>query len=127
MQLTKSNIELYAAKSYTHICCSTEEFIEDLKRVKRVKRLAKQYKQTGNMQVNNMLNNIRILFNVFEHHSMTNLLFMELQGFEDVLIPFLILLDFFPKEVSFNGKTIYTDSFGIDQIIVYELRKIIKG
>ncbi|QIG66043.1 hypothetical protein phiOC_p401 [Ochrobactrum phage vB_OspM_OC] len=125
--LTKSNVEIYAAQHYTHICISTDEFIEDLKRVRKIRRLMRHYKSNGTLQTNSILNHIRILYNVFEHHALTNILYMELHGHEDVLSPFLILLDFFPKEVVYDNKVIPTDGFNLDQKVISELRKIIKG
>lgn len=125
--ITKANIEFMAARGYTHICLSVDDFYEDLRRIRRIRRLMTNYRNNSILQVNQILNHITILYNVFEKDTITNILFMELEGFEDILIPFLIQLGFYPKKVMYNHEVIYTNTFNIDAYVTDEITKIVKG
>lgn len=116
-----------AAKGYTHICISHDDFLEDLRRVRRVKRLLTNYSEGKPLQVNQILNHITILYNVFEKTTITNILYMELSGLENLLSPFIIQLGFFPKSVMYNNEIYSTKNFDIDYHVTGEINKIVKG
>jgi hypothetical protein len=125
-KIDESNVLLYAARFYDNPnCFDTVEFYDDLKRVSYIKRLFNKYKETGDIKDRLVLNHILVLFNVFGEFA-NKILFLKLEEYYDILIPFLLCVNRCPKEIKNLGiqnKTIYTSSINMDANIIELLRK----
>ena len=74
--LTKKNYLAYAMKVYDNPSCSgLDEFRTDLLRVKYIKRLINRYVRTGDITPRLLLNHVIGVYNVFEAHAVSRLLF----------------------------------------------------
>jgi len=118
MQLTKSNLIVYAAKHYYNPkCIEGDEFFEDLKRFKYIKRLLNRYKETGVVSERLILNHLIVIFNVFGYEAGLNILELKIHVDDwGLLKPFLIFL-----------KAIKNDEYTnieMDANIVAKLREI---
>ena len=92
MKLEENTFTLYATKYYDNPHCnSIEEFEEDLKRLSYIKKLFAKYKQSGDINERLVLNHIIVIYNCFGSNG-TNMLFMKLEKFHDILIPFVAAL-----------------------------------
>jgi len=119
---------LYAAAKYDNPqCYDTDEFYDDLKRFKYLKRLLNRYKETGELKERLILNHITVIYNVFGPTPATRLLFFKLEGYYDLLKPFLVLMGHMPDLVygiGINNKTIKNVDIDMDLSIIKALRKI---
>jgi len=127
-QLDDSNFILYAAANYDNPqCYDTDEFYDDLKRFKYLKRLLNRYKETGELKERLILNHLTVIYNVFGSTPATRLLFFKLDGYYDLLKPFLVLLGLMPDKVENIGpfdKTYNNVDIHMDNRIIKVLRKI---
>jgi hypothetical protein len=125
--LNDKNFLIYAAKHYDNPQChSTEEFIEDLKRIKYIKKLITRYINEGDLKERLILNHLIILSNVFTSEILCKILYLKMKNELKYIKPFLILLNILPEKL-FNvnsEKIIYTDLIPMDENIVKILRKI---
>lgn len=126
-KIDESNFILFAAKCYDNPQCMDEsEFFDDLKRFKYLKRLFNKYQETGDLKDRLILNHLVVLYNLFGEGT-TRMLFFKLNGYYDILKPFLVLLGRLPKKVSgigIQGNEIITSDITDDSYIVDVLRSI---
>jgi|TARA_R110000744_G_scaffold355398_1_gene461957 hypothetical protein len=119
---------LYAAANYDNPhCYDTDEFYDDLKRFKYLKRLLNRYKETGELKERLILNHITVIYNVFGPSAATRLLFFKLEGYYELLKPFLVFMNHMPDLVigiGINNKTIKDVDIDLDMGIIKALRKI---
>lgn len=118
-----TNFILFAAKHYDNPIYDSEEFMDDLKRFKYLKRLLAKYKESGELKERLVLNHLIVLYNIFGSGA-TPMLFLKLQGLEEVLKPFLILLSRLPKTVTYSNKVLHTSDVPLDNFVVERLRKL---
>jgi len=127
-QLDDSNFMLYAAANYDNPqCYDTDEFYDDLKRFKYLKRLLNRYKETGELKERLILNHLTVIYNVFGSTPATRLLFFKLDGYYDLLKPFLVLMGLMPDKVENIGPmnlTFNDIDIHMDERIIKVLRKI---
>lgn len=124
MNLTEETFILYAAKFYDNPQCSSqEEFEEDLKKFQYIKRLFNKYEKTKNIKERLILNHIIVIYNCFGLAA-TNMLFLKLEEYSDVLKPFLVKLNYMPDFVSYNGKRVRSSDIGMDIHVIKKLREI---
>jgi len=126
-KLSDDNFLIYCARYYDNPQChSTEEFIEDLKRIKYIKKLITRYVDSGELKDRLILNHLIILYNVFGAEHMTRILYLKMRGQFKYIKPFLILLGVLPEKI-YNIKeeaVINTDIIPMDDVIVQSLRKV---
>ena len=126
-KLNDDNFLFYCAKYYDNPQChSTEEFIEDLKRIKYIKKLITRYIDSGELKDRLILNHLIILYNVFGAEHMARILYLKMRVQFKYIKPFLILLGVLPEKI-YNIKeeaVINTDSIPMDGVIVQALRKV---
>ena len=129
-KLTDENFLIYCAKHYNNPQChSTEEFLEDLKRIKYIKKLITRYVESGDLKERLILNHIIILYNVFGAEHLPRILYLKMQKQFYQLKPFLVMLNIMPNKL-LNIKEesiIETNLIGLDQTIVEALRVINNG
>ena len=128
--LTDENFLLYCAKHYDNPQChSTEEFMEDLKRIKYIKKLITRYIESGDLKERLILNHIIILYNVFGAEHLPRILYLKMRKQFHYLKPFLVMMNIMPnKIVNVNDeKLIDLDLIGLDPTIVEALRVINNG
>ena len=124
MKLDDKTFALYASRYYDNPHChSIEEFEDDLKRISHIKKLFVKYRQNGEINERLVLNHIIVIYNCFGMHG-TNMLFMKLEKFHDILKPFVEALNYLPVAVEYNDKVIYTKDIPVDGKILEILRKI---
>ena len=127
-QLDDTNFMLYAAAHYDNPqCYDTDEFYDDLKRFKYLKRLLNRYKETGELKERLILNHLTVIYNVFGSTPATRLLFFKLEGYYNLLKPFLVLMGHMPEKVEDIGpfgKTYRDVDIEMEDRIVRVLRKI---
>jgi len=125
--LDDSNFLLYAAQNYDNPQChSTEEFIEDVRRIKYIKKLLTRYLESGDLKERLILNHFIILNNVFETGALVRMLFLKMDKYLPQIKPFLLLLNILPERIQ-NVKRegfVVTDTIGLDSGIVNALRQI---
>jgi hypothetical protein len=115
---------IYAGKHYdTKRAVSAEEFSEDLKRFQYLKRLFKRYEEDDELRIRLILNHLIVLYNCFGLHA-TPMLFYKLQGYHEYLKPFLLFLNYLPKEVRYEDNVVFTADIPVNEDIVKELRKL---
>jgi hypothetical protein len=126
-KLSDDNFLIYCAKNYDNPQChSTEEFIEDLKRIKYIKKLITRYIDSGELKDRLILNHLIILYNVFGAEHMARILYLKMKVQFKYIKPFLILLGVLPEKI-YNIRdeaVINTDSILMDDVIVQALRKV---
>jgi hypothetical protein len=125
--LSEKNFLLYAAKYYENPqCFSIDEFNEDLKRFQYIKRLFNKYRDNkNNLKERLILNHIIILYNVFHPPACTRMLFFKLDGYYELLKPFLIYTNYMPTTFyNAQGQIIQSDTIPMDQNIIDKLRGI---
>ena len=95
-ELNSQNFKTFAAKYYTNKrCLSMDEFYSDLAAFKYVVRLLRRYRQSGKLQEKLILNHIILIYNVFEIHAATRMLFHKID--EDLwpaLKTFIVFLNY---------------------------------
>jgi hypothetical protein len=122
--VNENNFLLFAAKYYDNPQChNTEEFYDDLKRFKYIKRLFIKYLEYNELRERLILNHITILYNIFGETA-TELLFFKLDGYHELLKPFLVLLNRMPDKIICNGTMIYNTDIKMNSGIIEALRKI---
>lgn len=115
---------IYAGKHYdTKRSVSAEEFSEDLKRFQYLKRLFKRYEEDEELRIRLILNHLIVLYNCFGLHA-TPMLFYKLQGYHEFLKPFLMFLNYLPKEVRYEDNVVFTADIPTNENIVKELRNL---
>jgi len=98
-----------------------------LKRFKYLKRLLNRYKETGELKERLILNHLTVIYNVFGSTPATRLLFFKLDGYYDLLKPFLVLMGLMPNKVENIGPmnlTFNDIDIHMDERIIKVLRKI---
>lgn len=126
-KLTNENFLIYCAKYYDNPQChSTEEFIEDLRRIKYIKKLITRYVEHNDLKERLILNHIIILNNVFGAELLCRILLLKMRNEFRYIKPFLVLLNILPEKVYNVGeeKIIFTDLISMDENLVRVLRKI---
>jgi hypothetical protein len=126
-QLTDENFLIYCAKHYDNPQChSTEEFIEDLKRIKYIKKLITRYIENGELKERLILNHLTILCNLFGPEHLTRILYLKMKPQFKYVKPFLVMLNILPdKLVNIKEeKLIITDVIPMDETIIKALRVV---
>lgn len=129
-KLTDKNLIIYAAKHYDNPQChSTDEFLEDLKRVKYVKKLITRYTDNNELKERLILNHLTVLNNLFGAEALCRILFLKMEPQMKYLKPFLVLLNILPKKIYNVGtkEVIETDLIPMDSYIITKLREISNG
>jgi hypothetical protein len=125
--LNDDNFLIYAAKHYDNShCCSTDEFLEDLKRLKYIKKLLTRYAETGELKERLILNHIIVLNNMFGAEHVCRILYLKLGDYFNYIMPFLVLLNVLPDKL-YNIReqsVVDLDMITMDTKIVDKLRKI---
>ncbi len=125
--LTDKNFILYCAKNYDNPQChSTEEFVEDLRRVKYIKKLITRYIETGELKERLILNHLIVLNNIFRPEPLCRILVLKMEQHLSYVKPFLLFLNILiPNILNVKEKrNIDTDDIPMDQKIIDRLRKI---
>lgn len=124
MLLRESTFLLYASKYYDNPHCSdVSEFEEDLKRIQYLRKLFGRYRQCGELKERLILNHLIILYNLFGPEA-TNMLFMRLEEYHDLLKPFVEYLNFMPEVVVYEDRNINKKSITSDKYIQEILKEI---
>ena len=127
-KLDDSNFMLYAAANYDNPqCYDTDEFHDDLKRFKYLKRLFNKYRETNDLKERLIFNHLIVIYNVFGPISGTRMLFFKLEGYYDLLKPFLMFMNHMPDVVFNIGSeniNIKSVDLSMDQSIINVLRKL---
>lgn len=125
-ELNDSNFILYCANNYNNIHChSTDEFLDDLKRIKYIKKTLTKYKTSGVMDERLVLNHLIILNNVFGPEVLCRIIFLKMEKYLELVKPFLLTLNVLPTIVyNIKGQNIHTDTVPMDIGIINKLRKI---
>jgi hypothetical protein len=126
-KLSDENFLIYCAKYYDNPQChSTEEFIEDLKRIKYIKKLITRYNETGELKERLILNHLTILCNVFGPDHLNRILYLKMKPQFKYIKPFLVLLNILQPRIFEvkNEKTIDTDTIEMDDGVIKVLRSI---
>ena len=122
--MNEENFLLYAARCYDmDRAASTEEFEEDLKRFQYLKRLLKRYHDGKELKTRLILNHVIVIYNCFGPEA-TNMLFMKLWEYREYLKPFVLFLNYMPKQVRFNGKSVRESDIAMNSTVIEELRRI---
>lgn len=125
--LNNENFLIYCAKNYNNPQCqSTEEFMEDIRRIRYIKKLVTRYIEYNDLKERLILNHIIVLNNVFAADVLSKILFLKMKNEFKYIKPFLILLNILPEKLYNvnNEKIIYTDLIPMDEHIVKVLREI---
>lgn len=103
MNLNEDNFPFFARSSYSNKTCLTEEeYEEDLKKIKQIMRLFNKYEKTGNININLTLNHFILLFNVFDHKNLIQMLYYKIPESQwCILKPFLLYLNYI-KECDYD-------------------------
>ena len=128
--LTDDNFLIYCAKHYDNPQChSTEEFMEDLKRIKYIKKLITRYVEGGDLKERLILNHIIILSNVFGAEHLARILYLKMKHQFKYIKPFLIMLNIMPDKLLNvkDEKIIDTNTISMDENIIKKLRVIKNG
>ena len=127
-QLDDSNFLLYAAANYDNPqCYDTDEFYDDLKRFKYLKRLFNKYRETNDLKERLIFNHLIVIYNVFGPVPGTRMLFFKLEGYYDLLKPFLMFMNHMPDivyNIGSKNKNIKSVDLSMDQSIINILRKM---
>lgn len=124
--LTNENFLFLCAKNYRNPqCASTEEFLQDIKKLKYIKKLLTKYTTSQEIDVRLVLNHVIVLNNVFGPVFLCRLIFLKMQNQLIYIKPFLVYLNLMQKYiVNINGKIYDSDDIGMDQGIIDKLRKL---
>lgn len=128
--LNDANFLIYAAKYYDNPQChSTEEFLEDLKRIKYIKKLLTRYIESGELKERLILNHLIILNNVFAPDPLCRILYLKMKSQFGLIKPFLILLNVLPEKLYQirDENVIDIDMIPMDERVIESLRKIKNG
>lgn len=126
VNLTDSNILLYAAKCYDKPNCIDSEFDEDYKRIRYIKRLLHRYRITGVLKERLILNHMIVAQNVFGIEASTRMMFCKIDERDySALKTFLSYTSAMPETVyGINGKNIISKEIAIDTKLVEILNRI---
>ena len=126
-KLTDDNFLIYCAKYYDNPQChSTEEFLEDLKRIKYIKKLITRYIENGELKERLILNHLTILCNVFSAEHINRILYLKMKNQFMYIKPFLVLLNILQEKI-YNirdEKIVDTDTIPMDENIINILRNL---
>jgi len=125
--LTDENFLIYCAKYYDNPQCqSTEEFMEDLKRIKYIKKLITRYIESGELKDRLILNHLIILNNLFGSEHLCRILYLKAKTQFGYIKPFLVLLNLLPEKLfNIKGESIIdTTVISMDTQIINILRKV---
>jgi len=126
-KLTDDNFLIYCAKYYDNPQChSTEEFLEDLKRIKYIKKLVTRYIENGELKERLILNHLTILCNVFSAEHINRILYLKMKNQFMYIKPFLVLLNILQEKI-YNirdEKIVDTDTIPMDENIINILRNL---
>lgn len=124
--LNDANFTLYAAKAYDKPNAVMSEFEEDLNRILYLKKLLTKYYSSGNLKDKLIMNHLIVLYNVFGIEVASRLIFFKLDDKDyEVIKPFLIFLNYLPKEIKgIRGINIITNEIKLDPFVVSTLRNI---
>lgn len=128
--LTDDNFIIYCAKHYDNPHCqSTDEFLEDIKRIKYIKKLITRYNEGGELKERLILNHLIILNNLFGAEHLSNILYLKMKAQFKYLKPFLILLNILPERLyNINHEHIIdTTIIDMDNNIINALRNVNNG
>ena len=126
-KLNDDNFLIYAAKHYDNPQCqTTEEFIEDLKRIKYIKKLLTRYTESGELKDRLILNHLIVLSNLFSSDHLCRILYLKMKNQFSYVKPFLVLLNVLPERLYDirNENVIYTSLIPMDERIIDILRKL---
>lgn len=125
VNLTDSNILLYAAKCYDKPNCIDSEFDEDYKRIRYIKRLLHRYRITGVLKERLILNHIIVAQNVFGIEASTRMMFCKIDPKDySALKTFLSYTSAMPSVVKgIHGKDIVSVEIPLDVFIVDKLKE----
>ena len=126
-RLTSDNFLIYCAKHYDNPqCCSTEEFIEDLKRIKYIKKLITRYIETGELKERLILNHLIVLSNVFKPQPLCKIIYLKMKRQMPQVKPFLVMMNVLTEKIYNVGdeEIVNTDSIIMDNNVIKALRKI---
>lgn len=124
--LNDGNFMLYAAKAYDKPNAVMSEFEEDLNRILYLKKLLTKYYSSGILKDKLIMNHLIVLYNVFGIEVASRLIFFKLDDKDyEVIKPFLIFLNYLPKEIrGIRGINIITNEIKLDPFVVSTLRNI---
>jgi len=125
--LTEKNFLMYAMHHYSNPCCtSTEECLEDIRRMKYIKKLITRYIETGELKERLILNHLIVLSNVFQPEPLCRMLCLKMEGMLTYIKPFLIMIGCCIEKIINvrEVRIIETDLIAMDQHIITMLRKI---
>ena len=128
--LSDGNFLIYCAKHYDNPQChTTEEFMEDLKRIKYIKKLVTRYVDTGDLKERLILNHLIILSNVFGADHLARILYLKMRVQYKYIKPFLVMLNIMPERLlNINDeKNIDTNMISMDENIIKQLRALTNG
>ena len=119
-ELTEDNNVLYAIKYYDNPSAVTkEDFLDDLRRFKYIKRLINKYLKNGEVKLLFLLNNIIIVYNVF-NEAATPLLFYKMdKEYWSIIKSIMIFLERYPQVETDTLKQI-----PINEQIIKELKSL---
>ena len=129
-KLTDKNFLIYAAKHYDNPQChSTEEFLEDLKRIKYIKKLLTRYTENGDLKERLILNHLTILCNLFGPEHLVRILYLKMKPQFMYIKPFLVMLNILPEKIYDvkNENAIDTNLISMDENIIRVLRVVTNG
>lgn len=126
--ITEENFLIFSASHYANPACySTEEFLDDIKRIRYLKKLFTTYKKGGDLKERLVMNHIVVLFNVFEGRALIRMLFFKLDGFWEYLTPFLIAINRLPEFIEgVREDPIPSNSIKLDYVVSQKIRKILR-
>ena len=125
--INDENIDLYCIKNYNNPqCISIEDYNNDMRRFKYIKRLLNQYANGNEIKIRLLVNQIIMIYNIFDRLSATRTLFYRLpQEHWSVLKTILIFLNRMPKIVyGINNTNLISSDIQIDNVIANQLREI---
>lgn len=96
--LNEQNFLIFAAKHYDNVFYDVLEFQEDLKRFAYLKRLFNQYRKTKEVKDRLIINHLVVIYNMW-NLAATPMLFLKLEGYEDILKTFLVYMERMPEEI----------------------------
>jgi hypothetical protein len=126
-KLNDDNFLIYAAKHYDNPQCqTTEEFLEDLKRIKYIKKLLTRYIESGELKDRLILNHLIILSNIFNSEHLCRILYLKMKNQFNYVKPFLVMLNVLPEKLYNikNENIIDTSLISMDERIIEALRKL---
>jgi hypothetical protein len=126
VNLTDSNILLYAAKCYDKPNCLDSEFDEDYKRIRYIKRLLHRYRISGVLKERLILNHIIVAQNVFGIEASVRMLFCKIDPRDySALKTFLAYISAMPNVIyGIDGNNISSKDIPLDSKIMDVLNKI---